>query len=104
MDPAFAVAHLKLGVMYEEKGDYSKAAAELQRAVELDPENVTAHYRLAQCYRRNGQTAQADLELEEFKKKHSEPPKEDTTEEDLRAFTARLARELPHAAPCHAPQ
>jgi Flp pilus assembly protein TadD len=104
-DPAFAIAHLKLGAVYEETGDYARATIELQRAVQLDPENASAHYRLAQAYRRNNQAALADLELAKFKEMHSEPLKEDdTTEEGLRAFTARLARELPLATPCHLPQ
>jgi tetratricopeptide (TPR) repeat protein len=104
-DPAFAIAHLKLGEVYEETGDYAQAAIELQRAVELDPDNASTHYRLAQAYRRNNQAALADLELAKFKKMHSEPLKEDdTTEEGLRAFTARLARKLPLSTPCHVPQ
>ena len=104
-DPAFAIAHLKLGEVYEEAGDYAQAAIELKRAVELDPDNASTHYRLAQAYRRNNQAALADLELAKFKTMHSEPLKEDdTTEEGLRAFTARLARKLPLSTPCHVPQ
>lgn len=104
-DPAFAIAHFKLGTVYEETGDYARAIIELQRAVQLDPDNASAHYRLAHAYRRNNQATLADLELAKFKKMHSEPLKEDdTTEEGLRAITTRFARRLPLATPCHGPQ
>ena len=104
-DPAFAIAHLKLGAVYEEAGDHAQAIIELERVVQLDPDNAAAHYRLAQAYRRNNQAALADLELARFKKMRSEPQEEDdTTEEGLRVYTARLARQTPLVVPCHEPR
>jgi tetratricopeptide (TPR) repeat protein len=104
-DPAFAIAHLKLGAVYEEAGDHAQAIIELERAVQLDPDNAAAHYRLAQAYRRNNQATLADLELARFKKMRSEPLEEDDTiEEGLRVYTARLARQTPLVIPCHEPR
>ncbi len=100
-DPALPGAHLKLGELYQHASDYARATAELERAVQLDPDNATAHYRLSQAYRRNNQVALADLELAKFKKMRSAPPQDDTAQESLRVYTAKLSRQ-PIAVSCHA--
>jgi Flp pilus assembly protein TadD len=104
-DPTFAIAHLKLGTIYEESGDYARATIELQCAAQLDPDNASTHYRLAQAYQRNNQIALADLELAKFKEMRSEPLEEDDiTIEGLRTYAARFARQPPLAVPCHEPR
>lgn len=62
-DPGFAAAHLQMGILRSDKGDFPGAILEYQRAVRIDPQMEEAHYRLAQAYRRNGDREKAKEEL-----------------------------------------
>ncbi len=55
--PKNAKAHNYLGVTVGKKGWYSGAEAELQRAIELDPDYAEAHFNLALCYLRRSPPA-----------------------------------------------
>jgi len=64
IDPQFGNAHLKLGVLYSEKGESAKAVISLQKAIEFTLLPDEAHLRLAQVYRRMGETEKARRESE----------------------------------------
>ncbi len=63
IDPKCAAAELQLGVLYSDQGDYSKAIAHFQKALEMDTGLEEAHYRLAQAYRQSGEPGKAKEEL-----------------------------------------
>jgi tetratricopeptide (TPR) repeat protein len=63
IDPAFAAAHLQLGVLRAEQKDYPKAIFEYEQAIHSDAQTEEAHYRLAQLYRQNGEAGKATSEL-----------------------------------------
>ncbi len=63
LDPQFAAANLQLGILHAEQGNYTKAIADYQQAIEIDPEMEEAHYRLAQAYRQVGEADKAQEEL-----------------------------------------
>jgi len=60
-------SHYELGALLEGKRNYSEAAKELGRSIELDPKQPMPHYHLARVYDRLGQPerAQAERELHE---------------------------------------
>jgi len=63
LDPAYAAAHLELGIVYAESGETAKAIPAYQKAIELDPKLPEPHYRLALAYKRIGAKAKADEQL-----------------------------------------
>ena len=54
LDPAFADAHLQLGILYTNQRKYPEAIPEFERVAALQPNLAEAHYRLAQAYVRTG--------------------------------------------------
>ena len=58
-------AHYELGVALQNRHAYADAAAELERAVQLDPKQAMAHYHLARVYDRLGEPQRAQAEREE---------------------------------------
>jgi len=75
LDPKFGAAYLQLGILYSERGNYSRAIAGYQEAINVNPELEEPHYRLAQAYNRAGEKskAQAELQLyEQLSKKTSD--------------------------------
>jgi len=104
-DPDFAPAHLKLGSLYEEEGNYPLAVGELERTVQLDPSDASAHYRLSQAYRRDNQPLKADSEMDQFKKIRPESLEDDdSTTEGLHVYAAQSAQNLTLAASCSSSQ
>jgi tetratricopeptide (TPR) repeat protein len=63
LDPKLSGAHLLLGVLYSDRGDFAHAIAAYNRAIEIDPEIEEPHYRLSQTYRRIGEKSKAQREL-----------------------------------------
>jgi Flp pilus assembly protein TadD len=57
-------AHYELGTLLESRHHFTDAAAELKRAVELDPKQPTPHYHLARVYDRLGLAEDAKAERE----------------------------------------
>ncbi len=58
-DKARAVVHFKKGDSYQEKGQWDKAIAEYNKAIELNPEYAEAYYNRGIAYGNKGQYDQA---------------------------------------------
>jgi predicted Zn-dependent protease len=71
LDPAFAEAHLQLGILYAAKGQYAKSIAEYRASIRLDPGRAKAHYRLARALMRIGKRAEAEKEFQTFERLHA---------------------------------
>lgn len=59
LNPNFAQSRGLLGKLLLRAGEVDRAVAELEKALELDPEETNSAYQLAQAYRRKGNTARA---------------------------------------------
>ncbi len=68
LDPKLTKGFLELGILLSEQQRYKEAIPELQRAIQLDPDQSQPHYRLAQAYLRTGQKTLAANELEIFER------------------------------------
>jgi Tfp pilus assembly protein PilF len=66
--PDSSELHQQLGMISFSRGDYARAAAELQRAIDLHPLNRQPYPTLMQCYRRLGMTARAERLGAEYRK------------------------------------
>jgi TolB-like protein/DNA-binding winged helix-turn-helix (wHTH) protein/Tfp pilus assembly protein PilF len=64
--PNYSLAHLLLGLSYEQKKDFSRAMPELKRAVELSGDKVFPAY-VAHAYALSGKTSEARRILDELK-------------------------------------
>ena len=63
-DPALAEAHLQLGNLSADQGNFREAIPEYQRALELNSDLADGHYRLAQSYVRTGQKDKAQEQFQ----------------------------------------
>jgi len=66
LDAKFAAAHLQLGVLKSERGDWQGAKEAYEKAASSDPKLPDAHFRLAQIYTRMGDQQRASQELHTF--------------------------------------
>jgi tetratricopeptide (TPR) repeat protein len=91
LDSKLGDAHLLLGVLHSDQGDFPKAITAYQRAIQSDPQREEPHYRLAQLYRRVGEKAksQQELQLYEQLQKKSEQQVERERHE-IQQFVFRL--------------
>jgi tetratricopeptide (TPR) repeat protein len=62
LDCKFWESHFELGVLMQRERKFPQAAAEFQRAIELNPKEPTAHFRLSIVYFRLGKTAEGQVE------------------------------------------
>jgi tetratricopeptide (TPR) repeat protein len=62
IDAHMGAAYLKLGILFEERGDFAEAVAAFQKAVKDTELPDEAHLRLAQVYRRMGEAEKAQRE------------------------------------------
>jgi tetratricopeptide (TPR) repeat protein len=67
LDPALAIAHVQLGILYAERKDFAKAVHSYQAAIAAAPKLAEAHYRLGQIYMLTGKKAQGRSELELYR-------------------------------------
>ena len=72
LEPRFAKAHLQLGNVYFDGGDYTHAVEEFATALRLDPGLWETRYKLSAAYRRTGQPALADQQMRLFLAKKSQ--------------------------------
>lgn len=60
-------AHLQLGILYNDEGEYPKALPEFERALALDPNLPDAHFRLARYWFRVGDKSRGQAEMDRFR-------------------------------------
>jgi tetratricopeptide (TPR) repeat protein len=100
LDPKLGLAHLQLGILYADRGDFRQAILSYQHAVEADPRMEEPHYRLAQTYRRVGEKAKAQRELqlyEQLSKKTAEEVERERHE--IQQFVFSLRDQGPASTP-----
>jgi tetratricopeptide (TPR) repeat protein len=68
LKPGDARPHASLGQAYLEAGRSGRAAAELEEALRIDPENTTALFHLGRLYRDQGKPDEARRMIERFEK------------------------------------
>jgi Tfp pilus assembly protein PilF len=68
LDPKLADAHLQLGILHAYQQNSAAAIADLQHAIESQPDLEEAHYRLAQAYRVSGRMDEARAEIAVYKR------------------------------------
>jgi tetratricopeptide (TPR) repeat protein len=91
IDPAFGAAHLQLGIIYSDRGDYPAAIAAYQKALAVSPRLDEAHYRLGQAYARIGEKEKARKELETYEQVSRKSTEEAERERaEIRQFVVEL--------------
>ena len=68
LDATLAEAHLQLGNLYSDRGNFAVAIPEYQRTLELNSDLADAHYRLGQAYVRTGDKTRAQEQLETYQR------------------------------------
>jgi tetratricopeptide (TPR) repeat protein len=66
LDPKFAPAYLKLGIISAREDHFAEAIRSYKRAIEIDPSLGEAHYRLSEAYRVTGELDKAKAEMRVF--------------------------------------
>lgn len=72
LDPRFAEAHLQLGNLYSDQGQYTEAIPEYIKALEGKHDLADAHYRLAQAYVHTGQKEKAPQHFEIYQQQRAQ--------------------------------
>jgi tetratricopeptide (TPR) repeat protein len=65
--PSVAIAHLDLGIIYEDQGRNEDAARELITAERLNPDDPSIHWRLGRFYQSTGRRVEAKAEFDKTK-------------------------------------
>jgi tetratricopeptide (TPR) repeat protein len=68
LDPGFADPCIGLAKLLLQEKQPEKAVRELQKAIQLQPNDATAHYELMEAYRDQGKLAEAQQEMAAFQK------------------------------------
>jgi tetratricopeptide (TPR) repeat protein len=92
LDSRLGIGYLQLGVLYSERGDFSRAVLSYQEAIKVNPELEEAHYRLAQAYKRTGDKVRAEQELQlyyQISKKKDEAVERERRESRQFVYTLR---------------
>jgi Flp pilus assembly protein TadD len=63
-----AGVHYKLGLAYYDNGMFKDAINELNKALEITPNDSRVHYQLSMVYKENGMFRQAEEELDIYRK------------------------------------
>ena len=64
IQPTIPIAHLDLGILYQDQGRKDDALRELKTAAKLSPEDSMVHWRLGRFYQSVGQKEEAKTEFE----------------------------------------
>jgi tetratricopeptide (TPR) repeat protein len=65
LNPRDADAHYQLGLIYQDRRNFTEAMARFQKAVEIDPSDPAAHYQLGRIAREQGRVQDALAHLTE---------------------------------------
>ncbi|HKM48648.1 MAG TPA: tetratricopeptide repeat protein [Terriglobales bacterium] len=102
LDSKLGAAYLQLGILYAQRGDYTRAIPAYQKAIEVSPELEETHYRLAQAYLRTGDKTRAQEELE-FNRQLAKKTKEDAERKrrEIQQFVILLRDKNSNSQPQH---
>jgi len=99
LDPQLAEAHLQLGNLYYDQGEYAEAIPEYVRALELNSDLADAHYRLGQAYVRTGEKDRAQEQFQVYQRLREQHLAEiDKQRAEIRQFVYS-AKDSPSAKP-----
>lgn len=76
LGPAFAEAHLQLGIFYFQQRRYNDAVAQYREAIRIQPGLADAHYHLGEALVRAGERGEAQKEFQTFTRLHAEQVRE----------------------------
>jgi len=65
INPRDSSAHYNLGLIHQQRGEFSEARERFQRAIDIDTEELDAHYQLGLIARAQGRLAEAIASFEE---------------------------------------
>ncbi|MGH9352621.1 MAG: tetratricopeptide repeat protein [Terriglobia bacterium] len=77
IEPAFAEAHLQLGILYAGQRQWEAAISQYRQAIRRQPDLADAHYRLGEAMVRAGQRAAAQNEFQTFNRLHQQQVKDE---------------------------
>jgi tetratricopeptide (TPR) repeat protein len=66
LDPKYGAAHIELGTLSFQDGNFTQAIKNYQQAIAVNPQLSEAHYRLSLTYKRAGDDAAAKHEMEMY--------------------------------------
>ena len=89
LNPALPQPRVLFAKMLLRRAQTDRAIAQLEKALEIDPDSVSAAYQLAQIYRKNGNTRRAD----ELFAKVSKAKEEENPEQFTQRGLLRIVRE-----------
>lgn len=93
LDPNYADAYFQLGVLYADERKYREAAAQYERALQINPKVANFHYRLGQALARVGDETRAKEELAVFEKlRQSESEATDKEQNQIQQFVYRMRK------------
>jgi predicted Zn-dependent protease len=87
LSPGVSQPRVLLGKMLAKRGDAAGAAAQLEAALKLDPEEMSAAYQLAMIYRDQGNTRRAEELAEKVGKARAAPDTRQVTQRNIVKFT-----------------
>jgi tetratricopeptide (TPR) repeat protein len=91
LNPQYAAAHLQLGILHSDAGNYPAAISDYEKAVQIDPRMEEAHYRLAQAYRQLGQADKSKEQLRLYQQLSKESAqKAERERHEIRQFVYTL--------------
>src|SRR5437660_12613568 len=75
--------------------EYAKARDELEKAIQIHPDDAQLHFQLVQAYSRLGDRQKADASLQAFRELHAKETVEQDLEERKRSFAPAPAASTP---------
>ncbi len=91
IQPAVAIAHLDLGIIYEGQGRKDDAVRELKTAERLNPDDPSIHWRLGRFYQSMGRKGEAKAEFD--KTRNMQQAKEQSLREQMHQVETKPARQ-----------
>jgi tetratricopeptide (TPR) repeat protein len=96
LDPNLADAHLHLGNLYSDQGQYAASIPEYVKALENDPDLADARYRLGQAYVHTGEKEKAQAQFQVYQRLRAQHLADlDKQRAEIRQFVYSEKNELP---------